>query len=333
MKLIRSFDLILLVLICAVSSRAQPAAVQQLQNNQMNAQQQMPLPGLRAGTNAPELYPGENMDVGPQRILRQNPRVNWFDVHLDGQIFISDNPTYSPAHIPSLIYVNTVQAAFTPPPINLGPGKAALEMGYASQWYNYDRQALTSLDFDAQTAFVGARYSSGKWLAVLNFNYTRLLSQPDNYDQIYQEFLPSLTLQRFFIIHDKMLLAIGDQVDYHITKIPADVAGLASPNSPAGLNDHFDNIIFATFNYQVTQHFAIQPFYRFQYSYYRRNTFNTASRDDCLNALGITMIYNFNQYISARVFLNYNRLHTTDPVTPSYAEMNGGIGASLDIKF
>ncbi len=60
---------------------------------------------------------------------------------------------------------------------------------------------------------------------------------------------------------------------------------------------------------------------------------NTGNRDDCLNAVGIAMIYNFNQYISARVFVNYNHLHTTDPATPSYSELNGGIGGSLDIKF
>src|ERR1700675_3476668 len=95
MKSIRGVGLVLLVLICAISSRAQPTTIQQLQNNQLNAQQQMPLPGLRVGTNAPELYPGENADVGPQRILRLNPRPNYFDAFLDSQVYYSDNPTYA----------------------------------------------------------------------------------------------------------------------------------------------------------------------------------------------------------------------------------------------
>ena len=35
-------------------------------------------PPLTAGTNAPELYTGENVDVGPQRILRLNPAPGLF---------------------------------------------------------------------------------------------------------------------------------------------------------------------------------------------------------------------------------------------------------------
>ncbi len=189
----------------------------------------MPLPNLRPGTNAPELYPGENADVGPQRILRQNPRATYFEVLLDSQFYFSDNPAYSSSihGIQSFVFVNTVQAAFTPPPITLGSGKLAFDAGYASQWYNYNNRALVSLDFDAQTAFAGLRYSSGKWLAVFNFNYTRLLSQNDDYySQLYQEFLPTFALQRFFVINDKMLLDIGDQVDYHVTEVPSDIAGI-----------------------------------------------------------------------------------------------------------
>src|ERR1700677_4347276 len=74
---------------------AQPAAIQQLQNDQITRQLQTPPPALAVGTNAPELYPGENMDVGPQRILRMNPRHNYFDVILDSQAFYSDNANYS----------------------------------------------------------------------------------------------------------------------------------------------------------------------------------------------------------------------------------------------
>jgi len=329
MKLIRDVGVILLFLICAISSRAQPSTFQQLQNNQLNTLQQIPLPGLRPGTNAPELYPGENADIGPQRILRLNPRPNYFDVFLDSQVYYSDNPTYaqqSTNKIGSYVFINTIQFALAPPPSNLGPGKFAPTIGIASQWYNYENNRISSLDFDAQTAFVGAKYSVGKWVATLNYNYTRLMDQT-YYNQTYEESLPSLAVQRFFVINDKMLLALGDQVDYHFTKVQT-FPGLATD-----LSDHFDNILFVTFNWQITPRLAFQPFYRFQYSYYRRNSVDTANRDDTLNALGLTIIYNFNKYISARAFANYNHMHSTDPANLSYSEVNGGVGGSLDIKF
>ena len=70
MKSNRAFIAASIVLLGAVASHAQPAAIQQLQNSQ--AQFQMPSLELRAGTNAPELYVGENDDIGPQRILKVN---------------------------------------------------------------------------------------------------------------------------------------------------------------------------------------------------------------------------------------------------------------------
>ena len=49
--------------------------------------------------------------------------------------------------------------------------------------------------------------------------------------------------------------------------------------------------------------------------------------------LGFTAAYYFNKTISLRAYFNYNRRQTDDNFTPSYREMNGGIGGTLDIKF
>jgi hypothetical protein len=37
--------------------------------------------------------------------------------------------------------------------------------------------------------------------------------------------------------------------------------------------------------------------------------------------------------VSLRVFFNYNRKQSDDPLTPAYHEYDGGLGASLDFKF
>src|ERR1035441_2855330 len=103
MTLNRILTVLVVIFSGIVFLHAQPAAVQQLQNNQISRELQVPVTGLVAGTNAPELYRGENEDVGPQRILRLNPRRTDFDVLFDSQFFFSDNANFAqePASIAS----------------------------------------------------------------------------------------------------------------------------------------------------------------------------------------------------------------------------------------
>ena len=281
-----------------------------------------------AATNAPELYQGENADTGPQRILRLKPRHKYFDILLDSQLFYTDNATYAqqPFDVSSWVFVNTVQAAFTPDVLELGQGHIGTAVGFASQWYNYANNSLESLDFDAQTLFASAKYTLGKWQMGVGVNATRLVNQ-ENYDETYRELMPNLGLQRVIPLNDRMFFALGDLLDYHATEVPTLLG------SRSDINDRFDNIASVTFTWQPTRHFIIQPYYRFQYSYYQYNALGGSGRNDYLQGFGITAAYYFNSRISARAFYNFNRRQTSDPFTPAYREMNGGVGATLDISF
>lgn len=328
MRLIRTGVVLTLISIGHLSLRAQPVAVQQLQNNQVSQQLQVPMPNLAAGTNAPELYSGESMDVGPQRILRLKPRSTYFDLLFDSQVFFTDNANFAqePFNIASPVFVNTVQASFAPPASKLGPGQFAATIGLASQWYNYGDNRLESLDFDAQTLFIGGKYTLGKWQFSVGANLTRLANQ-NNYDETYREFMPNLGVQRVIPLNNRMFFSIGDLVDYHLTRVPS-VAG-----SRTDINDRLDNIASLTFTWQLNDHLIVQPYYHFQYSYYQHNTLATSDRNDGLQGFGFTAAYYFNKSISARAFWNYNRKQSDDNFTPAYHEMNGGLGLTLEIKF
>ncbi len=328
MNLIRTGVVLIFVLSGILSLHAQPAAVQQLQNNQISRELQVPLPSLAAGTNAPELFPGENADVGPQRILRLNPRRTHFDVLLDSQVFFSDNANFAqaPASVASPVFVNTVQAAYAPSAVELWSGKAAAAVGLASQWYNYGDNRLEALDFNAETLFVSGKYTLNKWQLGVGVNLTRLVNQ-GNYNETYREFMPNVGVQRILPLNDRMFFAVGDLVDYHLTEVPS-VAG-----SRTDINDRFDNIASLTFTWQATRHLVFQPYYRFQYSYYQHDTLAASDRNDCLQGVGLTAAYYFNQKVSVRAFYNYNRKQSDDNFTPAYHEMNGGLGVTLDIKF
>ena len=275
------------------------------------------------------MYAGESTDVGPQRILRLNPRPDYFNVVLDSQVFYSDNANFAQGKfiLDSTVYVNTVQAAFTPPDFKLGPGKFTASGGGISQWYNYGNHRMSALDFNAQTLFLSGRYTLGDWIFSLGVSYTRLLNQ-EHYDQTYQEYLPVLAVQRIFPISEKLLLVAGNQVDYHFSSVPA-TPGAGSTE----INNRLDDIASLTLSWQLTRHLILQPSYRFQYSNYRYSTDQTTDRNDYLNSFGITLAYYFNKNVSLRTFFNYSLKQSDDPLTPAYHEYNGGLGGTLNINF
>lgn len=311
-----------------VSLHAQPAAIEQLQNSQVTRQLLAPPAAFASGTNAPELYPGETADVGPQRILRMAPRPTYFDIWLDSQIFHTDNANYAqqPAAISSWVFVNTAQAALAPPAIKLGSGEVSGAVGLASQWYNYGNNRLESLDFDAETIFVSGKYTLGKWEAGAGINLTRLVNQ-ENYNETYREFMPNLGVQRIIPLNKRMFFTVGNLVDYHLTEVPS-VLG-----SRRNLNDRFDEIPSVAFTWQPARKFFIQPYYHFQYSYYRYNALGAGDRSDYLQSFGVEVAYYFTPWMNLRAFYDFNRRQTSDAYTPAYREMNGGVSATLNIRF
>jgi hypothetical protein len=352
MKFIRVlFVFIISVLGCISVASAQNAAIQQLQNSQ--AQMQMPQPQLHVGTNAPELYTGENEDIGPQYILRvnnQKVRRKLFEATLDSQVFYSDDANYAghSGAIGSAVFVNTVQAAIAPDPFAFGPGKFGPAAGFSCQLYDYSSSAMHPLDFYAETAFVNLRYFFGNnWQFTVGGNYTRLINEGNQINrghqiETYREWLPSVSLQRGIPINDHLAVIVGDVVDYHFTHVQS-AAISRIPPLPAvftrdDINDHLDESIFVSLNWQVTPHFVVQPFYRFQYSYYRFDALSSVppaqhDRSDWLNSVGLNVVYSFNSVASLRLFCSYNTKSSSDSVTPAYDEFNGGIGGTLDIKF
>jgi len=324
-----ALTVIAVILTClpVVSLRAQPAAVQQLENTQQAQQQNSLLSPLAPGDTAPELYPGENSDIGPQRILKLNSRPTPWEVFFDSQVFYTNNATFTDTpKTASGVLVNTAQVSYSPAPSKLGPGAFAPSVGFTSQWYNYGRRSLHPLSFDAQTVFLNGKYNLGNhWQIFGGLNYTRLLKP--NYEESYVEFSPDLGVQRFFSIRDNMLFIAGDEVAYHFTYVPP------VPGSPNNINNRLDESVNLAFAWQVTGHLIAQSYYRFEYSYYRQDTLLIASRSDYLNTFGVTLAWYFNKSASLRTFFNYNAKQSSDPFVSDYHEYDGGFGASLDLKF
>jgi hypothetical protein len=321
----------------AVSLQAQPnapTAVQQMQNFQRNMEQQQPLAALRAGTNAPEIYPGENSDIGPQQILRLVPRRTHFEIKADSQYLYTDNAQLTQNNpTPATEFVNSISAAFAPTAYKLGSGRFAPEVGYLSQWFNYGlgNHDLSVMDFNVQTVFAGAKYLlPNNWEFFGEFDYTRLLSQ-QNYDEFYHDFTPTLGVQRLFPIGDKGVVSATLQTDYHDSW---------TVNPPNNSQDRMDDTFSLSLSYQLASHLAVQPYYRFQYTYYRFDSLHNSGRDDFLNSVGLIVAYNFRLIpgMALRGFVNYD-VKNSDDISPAlggaqrYHDYNIGADLSYTIRF
>jgi hypothetical protein len=342
-KILKASSLGLIVLY-AISLRAQPSAptaVQQLQNYQQNTEQQQPIISLRAGGNAPETYTNENTDIGEQHILRVIPRPTMWEVVLDSRAFYTDNATLSqrtPGNplTSSSVFVNTVSAAFAPTPYKLGVGRFAPTIGISDQWWNYEGPHLpggtpvSSIDFNAQTAFMGAKYLLPEnWMLFGNFNYTRIVQQPYYSVEFYHEFVPSAGVQKLFQISQNSLVSASFQTDYHFGSV-------IQPFTLADSQDHWDGTFSIAYSWQPAPKLVVQPYYRFTYAYYQFDTAHNSGRNDLLNSFGLSVSYYFTRWLSLQVFDNYDARSSDDNsfgVNQGYRAFDFGLDLTATFRF
>jgi hypothetical protein len=351
MKMTRTLSTLLLsfIVLSAISLCAQPApstAVQQLQNSQQNMEQS-PLVGLRAGGSAPETYTNETSDTGVQHILRIIPKPTIWEVVADSRFFYTDNATLSQrtAGNPLTsagVFINTVSAAYAPTPYRLGAGRFAPDAGYRAQWYNYEGGTLpggksaSSLDFNAQTVFLGAKYLlPGNWDFFGEFDYTRIVQQPDYGIEFYHALVPSAGVQKLFQVNHNSLVAASLQTDYNFSWSPGySLAGQYYTHS----QDRWDGTFSLAYSWQPVPKVVVQPYYRLTYTRYQFDSAgNNTGRNDVLNSVGISVAYYFTPWLSLQTFDNYDAKSSGDNsvpgFNPGYRAFDLGFELTATIRF
>jgi len=336
---------LLLTSLALVFSRAEaqvPGAVRQTESVEQRRQLQPDARSYQDGESAPELYKGENTDVGPQTVLRIKPRKNYFEAMADVQYFYTDNMFLVNHDKQSAdVLVSTAQFALAPPAYELGGGKFAPRLGYRHEWYDFgllsgkqfqgfDFQSQTfkqvrlhDFDFNAQTIFTDGRWMRGNWTVEAGLNYQRLLTTLD-FDQFYWEAAPRWGARRLIPLDDTKALTIGYEGDYRFTG-----SGHPPPTFSDDLNDRTDHSLIVAYTQSLCPMATVQPYYRFQYTRFTKGE----SRNDYLHSFGLALYCPVTRQIGVRAFVGYDIMDTNSQLTPDYKKLDAGGGLNLTIRF
>ncbi len=283
----------------------------------------------------PVLFPGEEADLGPQYIVRKVPRRKWIDVLFDSQYFYTSNAFLSEPPVgqtDTTLMISTAQFAVAPTAYEVGEGAIAPRVGFRYQWYNYglgtDSTFVNNFDFDSMTVFTDVRYFWKEWIFGVGFDWNRLLSHEPptaDYAEFYKEYVPAWYVTRVFNISETQQFYIDYWGDYRFTEVSS-FFGL-----PTDLNDRMDQNLRFTYTQEVIENLYIQPFARFQYTYYTESV--NSDRNDVFGSVGLTINYAINNWFSVRTFVNYDMRESDAPLVPDYTNLNAGGGVSGFISF
>lgn len=238
-----------------------------------------------------------------------------------------------------------------PEPTSPFGGYLAPRVGFRYQWYIYnDEYTLPgaaiplNLDFDVMTVFSDVRFAWGDgWVAGVGFEWNRLLGYDgqlgitEDLQEFYTEYVPTWRIAKTFTFSDEMFLSFEYFGAYRFTWTQ-NIAGIGITDT--NINDRLDTNFRIAYTQEVFDKLYVQPWYRFQYSYYPHYqlpgfpTGQVVERNDILNTFGLTITYALTDWASIRAFVNYDIKDADQlPGLLDYHNLNAGGGLSLTVKF
>jgi len=335
-----------------------PDAAQQVDNSQQRRQRAEDAGVYLDGSSAPELYPDETSDVGPQTVLKTKPRHHLFEAMADVQYMYTDNMFLTENHHQKAdLLVSTVEFALAPTPYDFAGGTLAPNIGYEHQWFDFgladkDRvnvfqfgagpfppgtvksEHLNIFDFNSQTIFTGLRWTRGNWSADIGFDFRRLLSTSD-YREFYKEYVPRWGLQRGFAFGDRAALTVGYAGDYRFAD-PKTLTVLLGGGSITNqvnpdMRDRTDHTLFVTYNQVLCSHAVLQPYYQIKYTRFVDSAFGT--RNDLLSSAGLALYWTVCRNCDVRAFVDYNARFSNNKSASEYRQFDGGLGLNVIFRF
>lgn len=277
---------------------------------------------------APELFPGELEDVGPQYLVMDKAqRHRWVQFYADTQLFYTSNALLTEkGNQDTSLMVTMLEASINLPPFALGTGQAAFRAGYREQIWLYSlddtSNQLNNLDFDVATVFLGFQHNINEnWTAFFELDYNRYLSHDNDYNEFYVELMPTWTIQRTFKFADESYITAAYSGAFHWTQ--------TDPDPVSDINNRLDTIVSLSYNRELVSRLYSQLFYRAQWSHYTTNS----DRNDFYNTFGLGFVYAFSEWGAIKASINYENRNSTDDLVADYGKWDTGGGLSIVLQF
>jgi hypothetical protein len=317
--------------------------------------------GITPSGGVSELYPGEAEDFGVQRLTTEKKYRKWMKASLDWQFGYTDNYLFQSSSIvvanagvqagkiDTTVMISTLDVALAPDTFDYWSGKMSPKIGYRHQWWNYGQlidktSDFNNFDFETQTFYGELPYGFLEtWSVFIGADFTRLVTREgttnDDYNEFYKQVGPKWGINKLFKLNDYNFISLGMDQQYLFTEVD-EVSGLSN-----NLNDRFNHTVTAAYTWTPLDRLYLTPYYRFTATYYPdfEVTNGTAGehedRTDYLNSVGAIVAYQFNEYLSARVYISHDWKDTTyfrsgDTTTvQDYEKFDGGLGGTFSIAF
>jgi hypothetical protein len=355
MKLSPQLLIVAGLLIAGTAARAQvTGTVQQVDTAGQHRQHPAAPAKYPAGATAPELYPEEGSDVGPQSVLRLNPRRTWFQATADVQYFYTDNMFLTEGNRHGVdVLVSTADFALAPTPYELWGGMLSPRLGYEHQWFDFslansDRSVsvfdfntatirsvpLSKFDFNVQTIYADVQWSPGNWMWDAGFDFRRMMST-SSYDEFYTEYVPRWGLRRVFPLGDNTAIVVGYEGDYRFGDPRPVVFTPPFPPVPVtidpDMHDRTDHSLFVTYSQPLSSHTLLEPYYRAKFTHFTDSP--AGRRNDLLNSFGVALYWAVCPNFEVRGFVDYNIRSSDSSAVSEYRQLDAGGGVNLTFRF
>lgn len=283
---------------------------------------------------APELFPGESDDLGPQQLLLKKPRAKMFELSTETQAVFSSNALLSETgHRGVGVFVQSASLTFAPRPLEIGDVKLAFRTGYRQQFWFYEptTKNLNALDFAFSGVFTSLRaILSDEWSVNLGMDYSRVLgfsdrsnwrSSPENY----VDWTPSISVDYSKKVAEKVGFSASWITSVHWTD-SASWRGRATDRD----NDRIDHSVVVSLSWQAAPKLVVQPNVRVQ-----RVDYFEGKRADWFLSAGLGLIVPLTEAFSVRANLSIEQRESNDVLfgTPDYRKLDASLSLSGLLRF
>jgi len=253
----------------------------------------------------------EGDELGRQTLLRRRSHRQMFRAYSDTQYLYTSNVLLADGEFIQVgddsVFLEDVGASFSP---------ALIEPLVSSLYYNHNLTRFNSFsefDFDADTAGLHLGLPVADLFTLYgDFSATRYYYREHGHE-FYKFYNTELGIGREQRLSRRASLDFGYQLDWR-------------PSSPSELN-RIDNAVYLGANFALVDKLTAQFYYRIRVREYYQD-----SHTDLDQILNLTLVYSFNDYISARISATYG-LNSSSESVRDYNVYNAGAGLNLNIKF